>query len=215
MNSLNILGIIPARANSKGVLHKNIKLLDDKPLISYTINSANNSRKLSDFVITTDSEIILKHFGGIKRPDDLTQDDTPMMPVIKHTLTEYEKINGKVDAICLLQPTSPLRTSDDIDSAIDIFSKLIISKSNKSLYSGYYINIKNQEKVFNKKLNIKHFQRNGAIFIATRDLIVNEGKLWDKNVFNFEMPAWRSVDIDTYEDFTFVEILLKGGALGK
>lgn len=215
MNNLNILGIIPARANSKGVLHKNIKLLNDKPLISYTINSANNAKKLSDFVITTDSEIILKHFGGIKRPDNLAEDDTPMMPVIEHTLTEYEKINGKVDAICLLQPTSPLRTSDDINSAIDIFSKIIISKNNKSLYSGYYINVKKQEEIFNKKLNIAHFQRNGAIFIATRDLILKENKLWDNNVFKFEMPQCRSIDIDTYDDFNFVEILIKGGILEK
>lgn len=215
MNNLKILGIIPARANSKGVYKKNVKPLNGKPLIQYTIESASNSKELTDFVITTDSQEILNKFGGMERPESLAQDNTPTIDVVRYTLTQYEKINGEINAVCLLQPTSPLRTCDDIDSAINIFKNLIVSNTNKCLYSGYYISIKKPDKIFDKKLNVSHFQRNGAIFLATRDLIMEKCVLWDKSVFNFEMPAWRSIDLDTYEDFTFAEILLKGGALGK
>jgi CMP-N-acetylneuraminic acid synthetase len=204
-----ILGIIPARAGSKGIKDKNNHLLNEMPLIEYTVDVVCHSCLRNSYVITTNDENILKRHEGccelIRRPHELCEDDTPMFPVIQHAINIHEKYTCRyVDAICLLQPTSPLRTTKDIDRAISIYD-------GTSLYSGYYMRIKTKDKLDSKN-NPRHFQRNGAIFIASRELI-EQGKLWDENVIEFEMPFSRSIDIDTMEDMFIAESLIKNGGL--
>lgn len=216
-----ILGVIPARAGSKGIKNKNIYPLCGKPLIEYTIESALKSN-LDEVIISTDMSKEIFNVCNTKcryidRPKELCQDDTPMLPVIKHL------VNGlkyKVDAVMILQPTSPLRTTEDINRAIKLFNtynicqdKPLYQNSNSdSLYSGYYIGIKNKNKVYDKHTNSLHFQRNGSIFITRIDLL-NKEKLWSDNAIEFEMPSYRSIDIDTMEDMKHAELLIKGGVL--
>jgi N-acylneuraminate cytidylyltransferase/CMP-N,N'-diacetyllegionaminic acid synthase len=103
----------------------------------------------------------------------------------------------------ILQPTSPLRTVEDINGAIECFEK----SNATSLYSGYYMGLKHKEKTYDKWQDKPHFQRNGAIFIVTKQLL-EQGKLWDENVVEYEMPKSRSIDVDTMEDIRMAEALL-------
>ena len=201
------LGIVPCRAGSKRIPSKNMYPLNGIPLYEYTIKAALDS-KLDDVVISSDSfNYVHKLCKFIVRPKELARDDTPMLPVIQDVIETYEIAYGKkVDVVCLLQPTSPLRTAEDINSAIDLFNK----QSASSLVSGYYMGLKTS--VPYDKHAPKHFQRNGAIFLTTRDLI-QQGKMWDDYVLKYEMPFSRSIDIDEPDDMRLAEALIRGGIL--
>lgn len=202
-----LLGVIPARGGSKGIPKKNLHPLNGKPLIEYTIEAAKKS-ELDDVVLTTDDfEILARGVGcfQIMRPQELAQDDTPMIPVVQHAVLEYEGKTGKsVDVVVLLQPTSPLRTTYDIDRALITF--LLCGRS--SLYSGYYLGLKKKTAAYDKHQDVAHFQRNGAIFIAKSELI-RQGLLWASDVCEMEMPKTRSIDIDDMEDMEIAEALLR------
>lgn len=208
-----ILGVIPARAGSKGIENKNIYPLCGKPLIEYTIEAAVKSN-LYGLVVSTDScEICdicdFKNVAYYWRDENLCKDNTPMLPVIKNAVDTFEYYNmKKVDAVMILQPTSPLRTTEDINKAIDLYNT---AQDHDSLYSGYYIGIKQKEPYDKHKVK-PHFQRNGAIFITSRHLL-DQDKLWSDNAIEYVMPTYRSIDIDTMEDMKHAELLIKGGAL--
>ena len=123
-----ILGVIPARGGSKGIPKKNITDLCGRPLISYTINAAKKSKYLTDLIITTDSKeiaAVAEAFGGhvpFIRPKELSEDSTPSAPVVAHAV-EFMEAEKKIryDAVMLLQPTTPLRNTADIDTAIKLW----------------------------------------------------------------------------------------------
>ena len=133
----NIIAIIPARGGSKSVPRKNIRLLNRKPLIYYAIKEAQKSKYLHGvFVSTEDRELaeIAKGYGTevVPRPVELAQDDTPPLPVYQQVIEHLEEVGTFYpDVIVILQPTSPLRTVEDIDDAIEellrIHSKIINS----------------------------------------------------------------------------------------
>jgi len=133
-----MLSIIPARGGSKGIPKKNIKDLAGKPLINYTIKASIDSDRVDRTMVTTNDEDIasVSRKAGAEvpfiRPKRLAQDETPTLPVIQHTLNYYQdNENYTPDAVILLQPTSPLRTSNHIDEALRKYEKL----SSKSLVS--------------------------------------------------------------------------------
>src|SRR5262245_49368383 len=119
---MNVLGIVPARRGSKGVLGKNIRLLCGKPLLQYTAEAALSARRLSKVILSTDHEEIARigRECGLEvpfmRPAELAEDETPMLPVIQHAVRWLEVRGDSFDAVCLLQPTNPLRRPDDIDA---------------------------------------------------------------------------------------------------
>ena len=125
------LVIIPARSGSKGLPGKNYKNLNGKPLIQYTIEAARNIFDDKEIVISTDSDEIidLAKSLGIKipfiRPKDLCGDEVGMHEVVLHALTYFENKYSKPDKIILLQPTSPFRTKNHINEAINEYSPLI------------------------------------------------------------------------------------------
>lgn len=201
------IGLIPCRSGSKRIPSKNMYPLNGIPLYEYTIKAALDS-KLDDVVISSDSfNYVHKLCKFIVRPHELAKDDTPMLPVIQDVVETYEISFGKkVDAVCLLQPTSPLRTAEDINKALCAFKD---SNAN-SLVSGYYMGLKSNA-VYDKHAP-KHFQRNGAIFLVKRELI-NQGVLWDEYAYKYEMPFSRSVDIDEMDDMKLAEALIRGGIL--
>ena len=112
---MRILGVIPARGGSKGVPGKNKKMLNNKPLIQYSIDAALQSGVITETVVTTDDEEIMemsKEMGAsvpFKRPAHLAEDATPTLPVIQHVISYYQEQGMEFDAVCLLQPTSPFR----------------------------------------------------------------------------------------------------------
>jgi CMP-N-acetylneuraminic acid synthetase len=210
-----ILGIIPARGGSKGIKDKNIFPLCGKPLIQHTIEAAGQSN-LDDFVVTTDS---LKILGlcpwGIIRPSELAQDDTPMLPVIQYVVKQVERLHEvQIDVVMILQPTSPLRTVEDINNAIDLFNKgnsqcLVSVCEGVHPKKSYTMDGKPlmEQTPYDKHLD-GCYTRNGAIFITSKRLL-DSGRLFDDHPLLCVMPRSRSVDIDSYDDVKIAEALLK------
>lgn len=226
-----ILAIITARGGSKGIPGKNLKILNGKPLIYYTINEAKKSKYLSRICLSTDSDEIISYCNKMgldeqyKRPANLSLDDTPSLPVVQDYVKWLEKTEGyKPDYILLLQPTSPLRIVNDIDNSII----KIINSNADSLVSvveaphqfipesimkieGDYLDpfIKKDPKT-NRQQKPKYYARNGAaIYITTYDCLMNKNSLYGDKILPYIMPKESSVDIDDYFDFELCEYLLK------
>lgn len=200
---MRILAIIPIRAGSKRIVGKNTKLLNGIPMWEYTMKAAFDS-EVSDIIIVTDVESICASPYAVTGEPGIFADNTKMIDVIQHALSQY---HGHADAIMLLQPTSPLRGTHHINKAIQLFEESGAS----SLFSGCYIDIKPELEPFDKT-RPKHFQRNGAIFIATTELI-SEGRIWGSDVVKYEMEKRCSVDVDDIDDWLMAEALIKGGIL--
>jgi CMP-N-acetylneuraminic acid synthetase len=193
--SNKILGIILARKNSKRLPGKNTRLLNGKPLISYTIESAINSGIIDTLIVSTDdlsiADIMAEYYNEYekpimhfrKRPDYLATDTAPSEECILHAMDTV----GKHDYVCLLQATSPLRTGDDIR---DAFETMI----------GYGWN-----GIASRNGNTD--VHNGAIFIDEWDKLYNTRQLTRNR--RYYMPSNRSVDIDTIDDFNRAEKLLR------
>lgn len=217
---MRIIGIIPARGGSKGIPGKNLIPLNGIPLIQHTIREALNS-SLSDLILTTDSEEIAKQYVPYKtiiRPPELAQDDTPTLPVIIHAVEVYYR---SVDAVMILQPTSPLRLTEDINLAImnfvthcrmfpDTDSLVSVCEGVHPIksYNADGIPLLPQEPYDRHKC--KCYTRNGAIFLLTKELL-DKGRLIGDRPLLFEMPKSRSIDIDSYDDLMVAEAILKRG----
>lgn len=208
-----ILVVIPARGGSKGIPRKNIRLLNQKPLISYVIKMVKDSKYVDDFVVSTeDSEIatISKKFGAdvIKRPDELSADDIPLDEVIydavRQTNTEY-------DIIITVQPTSPLLKTETLDVAIEKFRDSSIDSvisviDDRHLSWGFNDNhyFPLYEKRLNRQYLPKNFRETGSI-LATRNAFISKNNRLGKNIDLIEVPKDESVDIDNYEDWWVAE----------
>ncbi len=219
---MKYLGVIPARGGSKGIKHKNKKLLNGKPLIQYSIDAALNS-KIDCVVVSTDDNDIIEiakssNVKVIKRPSGLAQDDTPTLPVLQHALLEAQ---DSFDAVITLQPTSPLRTHEHINDAINLFESKenadslvsvvkvphnMIPESIMKKEGDFIINYQSS-KLFNRQNKPIYFARNGAAIYITKvsrlDFEVFGGK-----IVPFEMSLLESFDIDDEDDWTIVEKFL-------
>ena len=186
-----MLAIIPARKGSKRLKDKNKRLLCGKPMIEYTIEEAKKSKYIDNIIISTDdpymNQMMIKYAVDIHwRPDKLAGDDVPTIDVIKDIVKDMD-----VDTIVLLQPTSPLRTADDIDRCIEAYM------------TGKFSSI-----VTVKKIYPLGFELNGAVFVMSKELIMNE-YIWDDEVGLIVMPYERSVDVDRKEDFELCEMIME------
>src|SRR5688572_20125524 len=127
--AMRILGIVPARGGSKGIPHKNITPLLDKPLLAYTAEAAQASKRLDRVVLSTDDERIARTGAmyGLEvpflRPPELARDDTPTIPVLQDVVRKLEREGDYFDAILTLQPTNPLRLAEDIDGAVELLER--------------------------------------------------------------------------------------------
>jgi CMP-N,N'-diacetyllegionaminic acid synthase len=226
-----ILGIIPARGGSKGVLKKNIKILNGRPLIQYSIDAAKKSKLLTDFVISTEDNEIRKIAINLncpapfKRPKNLSTDQALSIDVLKHAVKYMEKINQyKYDLVLMLQPTSPLRTYTDIDKSINLLIKnksdSVISVTGvdgfhplrmKRIINGFLVNYIDQgfEDMRPRQVLPKVYIRNGAIYLVKRDILFNYNSLVGNSCFAYQMPIERSVNLDCEADFITAEYFLK------
>ena len=217
----SIIAIIPARGGSKGLPKKNISPLAGKPLISYSIEAALRSKYISDVVVTSDDDDILKiaqehDVSSIKRPYSLAQDNTKTEPVIFHTL---ENITEKYDIIILLQPTSPLRDEHDIDLAFEAFIEseadalISVKKPSHSPYKaftqtkdGYLKGIINNDYPFMPRQELPmSYYPNGAIYIIKTKEFLKHQSLFCAKTIPYEMSELKSIDIDSLDDLKYVE----------
>ena len=229
---MNILAIIPARGGSKGIPRKNITMLNQQPLISYTINAAMESDLTDLLVSTEDKEIadISRDLGAtvpFLRPLNLSTDDAESALVIEHALNFMEQKKGlKYDAIMMLQPTSPLRTarhineslalfnSETCDSVVSIVSvggnhplRMKLLKGNKLtnyVDQGFW-NMKPRQSL------PEVFIRNGSIYLISRDSFMQTKQLIGENCLGYQMSDNESINIDSHLDLMLAEILLKRG----
>ncbi|MFT6814181.1 MAG: CMP-N,N'-diacetyllegionaminic acid synthase [Sphingobacteriales bacterium] len=221
-----MIAVIPARSGSKGLPGKNIKSLKGKPLIAYTIEAALNSKLITDVILSTDSyeiEKIAIKFGAkspFLRPAHLASDKALSIDNYIHLIGELNKTKEeKIENFVVLQPTSPLRTAEDIDSAINLFNEkkadsVISYTQEKHPISWHkYVNQENKfQDIFNDDAKNRQDYRpsyypNGAIYIFKTKLI-NSKKYYSENSYAYIMNHLNSVDIDTIEDFEYVEFLL-------
>ncbi len=230
MTKKEFLGLIPARGGSKGLLRKNVRLLGEKPLIAYSIECARSSKTINRCIISTDDlEIaeIAKNYGAeapFLRPRSLAEDDTPTGKVVLHAIDQLERSESLPEIIVLLQPTSPLRTSRDIDEACKLFLEgetdalVSIMKPSKHPYWMYTKNEKQElirlfedAKRYHRRQDLPEiFAVNGAIYIATVDFLRNhDGDFLKGTTTGYFMSSERSIDIDSELDLQIAEILLR------
>lgn len=223
LTTKNILAIIPARGGSKGLPRKNIINVAGKPLISWTIKASIESKYITKTIVSSDDDEILeisKKYGAetIKRPVELALDTSPSEVVIEHTLKKLDKAPS-FDLIVLLQPTSPLRNSDDIDMALEnMFSKnataliSVYQIDNKILKTfieneeGYLEGALNNEYPFKRRQDLpKVYMPNGAIYIITKDEFDSTKTLITNKTAMYEMEKIKSIDVDNEGDVIAVE----------
>jgi CMP-N-acetylneuraminic acid synthetase/spore coat polysaccharide biosynthesis predicted glycosyltransferase SpsG len=214
---MKILVVIPARGGSKGIPRKNVRFLLKKPLISYSVENALNSKFNLDVVVSTDDEEISRiatSLGAviINRPSILSKDDVALDPVVFHAMNVMEKENNKIyDLVITMQPTSPLLKKETLDSAIQyllnndldtvltVFNKPHLSWTEKD---GKYV--KNYEKRLNRQYLAKNLIETGAIFISKREFIKENNRI-GTNMSVFEISEAEAVDIDNPQDWWIAE----------
>jgi CMP-N,N'-diacetyllegionaminic acid synthase len=223
---MKVLGIIPARGGSKGLPRKNIKKLAEKPLIAYSIESAIHSNLTDVIVSTDDTEIkqVSESLGALVpflRSEVLSNDTAKSIEVAMHALKFMEEYNNFIyDAIMLLQPTAPFRTSEDINRCLEIIAQYddadsVISVVDveahhparmKFVENGILIDPPFCEKHENQNRQelTPMFIRNGSIYLTRRNTILN-GSFKGKKSMAYIMPAVRSANIDTLNDFEHAE----------
>jgi len=223
------LGFIPARAGSKGIPGKNIKNLLGKPLIAYTIESALASNVFDCLIVSTDGEDIAraaKEFGAevpFMRPAELATDTAKGMDAILHAMAWYEEQGRQFDWMMNLQPTSPLRSSEDIliacASMLQRRAKAIVSVC-KVDHPPWWSNTLPEDQCMehfirpdilnaNRQNLVKYYRLNGAIYLAEWEFLRRQKSWYGRNTYAYIMPRERSVDIDSTVDFALAEALLK------
>ncbi|SHF00334.1 CMP-N-acetylneuraminic acid synthetase [Marinitoga hydrogenitolerans DSM 16785] len=217
---MKILAVIPARSGSKGIRKKNIKLLNNKPLISYIINTAMKSKYITDIVVTSDSDEILnvvKNYGVKirKRPYYLAEDHVPLDPVIYDAYQWHKNNFFDVDYVITLQPTSPLLSQNTLDKAIEYtinnnFDTVLSIVDNTHLGWKEENNkiIPDYTKRLNRQWLPKRYKETGAFFISKKEFI-SENNRFGKNISVYEVPAEEAIDIDTPLDWYLSEKLLQ------
>lgn len=222
----DVLAIIPARGGSKGIPKKNIRLLAGKPLIHYTIHAAQESKYIHDIIVSTDDDEIAnvaKSQGAtiIKRPAELSRDASPTIDAILHTLDLCELKDINTEIVVLLQPTSPLRTSADIDAALELFmhsecdSVISVVEANhpphwNMVLEGSYLQpIFDQTSVKMRRQDLPQtYSPNGAIYIASVATLKKNHSFDCPKTKPYIMPHSHSIDIDEPFDFLFAEFLI-------
>lgn len=226
----NILCTICARGGSKGVKNKNIKIINDKPLIAYSIEQAQASGLFEHIVVSTDSDTIAsvsQEYGAeifFKRDVEMAGDNAGKLDVIKDAFIRSEAYYGRqFEYLIDLDATSPLRSVEDITGAFNQFIKddndnlITAMPSRKSPYfnivemdaSGRVLLSKRlDEAVVRRQDAPACFDMNASIYIWKREVILNEKTLFLEKTGLYVMPEERSVDIDTSLDFEFVEFLM-------
>ncbi|MDX1349741.1 MAG: acylneuraminate cytidylyltransferase family protein [Putridiphycobacter sp.] len=224
---MTVVALIPARGGSKGLPKKNIKPLNGKPLINYSIESALQSNKVNTVVVSTDSSDIIavaKAAGAyvpFVRPDHLSSDTATSKDVLVHAISYLAKHGQQYDYVVLLQPTSPFRKKDDIDNAIQLAlttdADMVVSVKETDS-NPYYVLFEEDKHGFlvnSKKGNFtrrqdcpKVYELNGSIYVIKISALLANSDLKFEKTVKYVMDRQFSIDIDTQEDFDYAAYIL-------
>ena len=218
-----MLAIIPARGGSKGLPGKNIRELNGKPLIAYTIEAALNSKKITKIIVSTDdneiAEVCRKYVDiPFMRPVELAQDDSLIVDTYIYTVEKANRVFGEnYDSVVALLPTCPFRTAEDIDNAIGIFEE----KDADSVISFYEAThpvqwyktldkdgvlravMSEGNRLANRQEEERAYLPNGAIYVFNLDNTLRKNTYYTDKTYPYIMPIERSVDIDYLSDFEY------------
>jgi CMP-N,N'-diacetyllegionaminic acid synthase len=224
----SVLALIPARGGSKGVPGKNIRITGGKPLIAWSVLAAKASRYVDRVILSSDDPAIAAAAGQFgcevpfMRPAELATDEADSMGVIRHAL---QALPERYDYLLLLQPTSPLRTSGDIDAALEQYLQsgaqtcVSVCEADKSPYWMMTLAAGNTvqplfppEQTPSRRQDAPQiFALNGAIYIAPTDYLAAGGAFVVPGTIGYVMPKDRSFDIDTQLELQLVDFLLTEG----
>lgn len=232
---MKILAVIAARGGSKGVKNKNIRFLADKPLIAHTIAQVKKWGKFDKFIVSTDSEEIAhiaREFGAevpFLRPPEFAEDTSSKMDALRHAFLKAEEhYNEKFDALLDLDATSPVRTIEDIDGILEVFTEkkascvFSVVKARKNPYFNMVeklpdgsvgISKKAPAEIIRRQETPQVFDMNASMYVYDRDFLLDESNKmpYSKDAYIYEMGEKSSIDIDTELDFQFIEFLVKTG----
>jgi len=223
-----ILAVIPARSGSKGIKDKNIKNLNGKPLIAYTIEESIRSRIFEDVIVSTDSEKYKKIAEGygawvpFLREKKLAEDTANTIDVVEDVLLKLKNIGKKYDSLMILQPTSPLRDKYDIRGAFKLFCEkeansvvsmcecdyapqLTKKLNDKMKLDGFLSDI---NKIRRQDLG-KFYRLNGAIYLIKVQYFLKYKYIYKENSYAFIMDKKKSIDIDDLDDLKYAEFLMQ------
>jgi CMP-N-acetylneuraminic acid synthetase len=228
---MRILSIIPARGGSKGVPGKNIKLLNGKPLLQYTAEIALESQYLTAVILSSDDTQIVKVAKrlGIQvpflRPAELALDTTPTIDAIIHALQWYESQAIFFDAVCLLQVTSPFRTVEFLNKAIEKFitsgcDSLVSVQKVPHEYNPHWTfevnsegNLKiatGEDQIVNRRQELPDvYHRDGSIYITKTEVLLQQHSLYGKSISFIESSPEFYVNIDTLADWEKAKQMIK------
>ncbi len=222
-----VLGIIPARGGSKGIPRKNIRLLWGKPLLTYTAEAALGAGSLTRTLLSTDDPEIAEvgRNAGLEvpflRPAELARDSTPMIEVVLHALHWAGNSGQAYEAVCLLQPTSPLRSSELIERCISVLwerkvDSVISVRPVPREFNPHWVYFETREgllqpsithgtEIPNRQQLPSAYHADGAIFIARTQIVVGEHTLKGKRLLGVMSPEHEAVDLDTEEQWQALE----------
>lgn len=225
-----ILAIIPARGGSKGIPKKNIRPLLGKPLIGWTIDQAKHSKYIDHVFVSTDNKEIadVSEQFGVKvdsfRPDELAQDSSTSMDVILYTIRFLEERNLNFDLVMMLEPTSPLRESSDLDASIEI---LLENSDAESIVGvcrvegGHPAFLVKLENTFLRSYlgnNFKVLRRQdiddlyffeGSLYLSYVHSLKTRKNFYHEKTIGYIVPKWKSFEVDDNIDFMIIEKLLE------
>jgi len=222
---MNLLALIPARGASKRIPRKNIKLLNGKPLIGWTIDAALKTSSIKRVVVSTDDEeiaSIAKTLGAdvpFMRPNKIAEDSSPGIDTALHAIEQLSEF----DWLILLQPTSPLRTAADIDGIVRFCleqnspSAVSISQVHKNPHWMYqHTESKKLQPIIFNRMNTsrqqdltKAYILNGALYLARIDWLKEQQSFVGEETLGYVMSSKSSVDIDTQIDWQWAEFLIE------
>ena len=225
---MNNLAVITARSGSKGLKDKNIKMLKDKPLLAYSIEATKQSGIFSKIFVSTDSERYAetaRKYGAdvpFLRSEKIAGDSASSWDAVRESLCRYEDLGQQFDTVCLLQPTSPLRSSEDIINGYQLFiekeADYVISvcqTEHSPLWSNTLSADMSMDGFIDKEIYSKprqelpvYYRINGALYIVRVSALDRVDNLYCKGCYAYVMPMERSIDIDTALDFQMAELLM-------
>ena len=221
-----VLGLIPARAGSKGIPDKNRAPLGGRPLVAWSIEAGLTSRTVDRVIVSTDDPrlglVATSHGAEVPflRPRKLATDETPTMPVVLHALDQIDD----VDVVVLLQPTSPLRTAADIDACVELHAR-----SGRAVVSAtpadpppQHMFIARHGRLVPLLDTLPRGRRrqellpvlalNGAVYVASASFLRQHQTFLTRTTIPYTMPRERSIDIDDPCDLQIAEALLRAPA---
>ena len=225
-----VLAIIPARGGSKGLPGKNIRPLLGKPLIGWSIEHAQQSKYIDEICISTDSEEIasVAETFGVSvpelRPIELATDKTPSSAFIIYTIDRYKMMGKMFDYFILLEPTSPLRDVEDLDSLIEILidnpqcdSIVGVCKAEdvhpafmvKLSENGFLLPYEDQMKTLRRQDLPDIFFFEGSVYVSKCDAYIQKKAFYHDKTLPYIVPKWKSFEVDDIVDFTIIEAMMR------